>query len=224
MADLILHAIRGDFVAFNIDYTTYFMRFNPPYRIYDNDLQPQVIPNLDSWIQAHTQQRHGLQIFLDLVAAFKAGLDKSYSINDLKEILYKSTITAKLKMIDMMGEYGKHFWIEVLNPVKLETVWVAKVREKFDELRQKLGDDEFHNYLCRMLKVASAHRPVLVPIIERLIARLGRTPSSPNYPVTDDLDVELVKSVCASVLDKTPTYKNVSHQVDIRLEMLSGTK
>ncbi len=223
MVELTLHSVEGSFVAFNIDFDLWFMQTEPIPRIFDADLRPQIIPNLDSWFQAKTHQRYSLQSFKDITAAFKLGLSKSYSTNDLRSLAIKTTQAAKLALINRMGEYGRHYWIEILDPVKLEEVWAPRVREKFEELRKKLGDDGFHNYLCRLWKFATKHRPGLVGVFERFIKRLGREPQEPVLPQTDDLDVELCKAVLVMVLDKNiAVYRGVPEHVQQRLEVLNG--
>lgn len=223
--DLVLHSIDGPFVAFNIDHDLWFMRLEPVPRIYSEELKPQLIPNLDSWFQAKTHQQYSLQTFKQVVAAFRAGLAKSYSARDLREVAERATLAAKVALLERMGEYGKHFWVEVLDPVKLETVWAAQIRSKFEELRAKLGDDEFHNYLCRLWKFASKHRPGLTVVFERFINRLGREPVEPRLPQTDDLDAELCRAVLATVLDRdTASYRNVPSHVQERLEILNGRR
>lgn len=221
--ELVLHSIDGPFVAFNIDHELWFMRLEPIPRIYSEDLKPQQISNLDSWFQAKTHQQYSLQTFRYVVAAFRAGLAKSYSAKDLNEVAQRTTLVAKAAIMERMGEYSKHFWVEVLDPVKLETVWVPQIRNKFDELRGKLGDDGFHNYLCRLWKFASKHRPGLTIVFERFINRLGREPVEPRLPSTDDLDAELCRHVLATVFDRQVTsYRNVPSHVQERLEILNG--
>lgn len=223
--DLNLHSIDGRFVAFSIDFDLWFAQVEPFPRIYDADLRPQLIPNLDSWFQAKTQQRYSLQSFLDIVAAFRAGLSKSYSVNDLRAVAHRAVLAAKSALFERMGEYGKHYWVEVLDPVKLETVWVPQIREKFDELRGKLGDDEFHNYLCRLWKFSTRHRPGLAIVFERFIKRLGREPADPKLPQTTTLDEDLCKTVLSTVVGRdTADYRGVPANIQERLEILNGRR
>lgn len=223
--DLVLHTINGRFIAFNIDFQLYFMQLEPVPKIYDEDLKPQLIPNLDSWFQAKTHQRYGFQSFTDIVAAFRAGLGKSYSAADLKALAAQTVIATKSALFERMPEYAKHFWIELLDPIQLETVYVAKVREKFDELRLKLGDDGFYNYLCRLWKFATKHRPGLAVVFERFIKRLGREPIDPQLPETSNLDHELCKAVLTTVMNRDMTmYRNVSPHIQERLEILNGRR
>ena len=221
--DIALHTTDGPYVAFSIDYDLYFMRLEPVPRVYDGDLKPQVIPNLDSWFQAKTHQRHSLQSFRDMVGAFAAGLARSYSVGDLSSLAATTALATKLALLDRMGEYGRYYWIEVLDPAKLETVWAENVRLKFDGLRARLGDDGFHNYLCRLWKFAVRHRPRAAAVFEKFIRRLGREPQDPVLPGTVELDGELVRSVLAQVLTReTPHYKGVPKPVQDRLEILNG--
>lgn len=221
--DLVIQHVLGNVVAFTIDLDTYFMQLQPVPRIFNNDLKPQFIPNIDSWFQAKTQQRHSHRGFQDMVTAFQGGLARSFSGDDMRVVAANAVLTAKLAMIEQLAQYRKHFWIELLDPAKLDSVWAPKVREKFEELRSQLGDDDFHNYLCRMLKFATQHRPGLVKVFERLIERLGRVPQEPRYPATIELDEKLVKAVLTNVTDKgTGFYRGVPEQLQRRLEMLNG--
>lgn len=221
--DLVIQHVLGDVVAFSIDLDSYFMRLQPVPRVYDNDLKPQLIPNIDSWFQAKTQQRYSHRGFLDMVAAFRCGLARSFSGDDLRAMAAQAAVTAKFAMLEQLAQYRKHFWIELLDPAKLESVWAPRVREQFGELRAKLGDDDFHNYLCRLLKFATQHRPGLVKVFERLIERLGRLPQEPRYPYTADLDDQLVKTVLAGVVGRgVGFYRGVPDQLQRRLEMLNG--
>lgn len=223
--DLVLHTVDGPFVAFNLDFQLYFLRLEPIPRLYDENLKPQLIPNLDSWFQAKTHQRYSFQNFVDVVNAFKAGLSKSYSTPDLRSLVAETAVATKVALFERFPDYEKHYWIEALNPVKLESVWVPKIRDEFDSLRAKLGDDLFHNYLCRLVKFAERHKPGLIQVFTRFIKRLGREPIDPAMPVTVDLDVELCKAVDSAVLDRgLPRYKGVPEQVQIRLEILNGRR
>lgn len=221
--EIVLHAIDGPYVAFNIDYDLYFMRLEPIPKVYNSDLKPQIISNLDSWFQAKTHQRYSFQSFKDIVGAFAAGLSKSYSLGDLNSLTETVVLATKMAILERMGEYGRYYWIEALDPAKLETVWAENVRTRFDELRGKLGDDGLHNYLCRLWKFASRHRPRVAPVFEKFIRRLGREPRDPVLPGTVELDKELVRSVLAQVLTKdTPVYRGVPKPVHDRLEILNG--
>lgn len=223
---LTLHSIEGPFVAFNIDLDLWFMQIDPIPRIYDSDLKPQIVPNFDSWFQARTHQRYSFQAFKDVVDAFRLGLSKSYSTRDFQDLVARTTVATKTALMERMGEYGRYYWIEVLDPVQLETVWVGKIRAKFDELRKKLGNDKFHNYLCRLMKFATKHRPGLVTVFEKFIQRLGRNPAEqPKFPQTDDLDAELCRVVMAAVLNRhLATYRGVPEHVQERLEVLNGRR
>lgn len=221
--DLVIQHVLGNVVAFTIDLDAYFMTLQPVPRIFNYDLKPQLIPNIDNWFQAKTQQRYSHRGFLDMVTAFRCGLARSFSGDDLRIMAANSAIAAKTALLELLAEYRKHYWIELLDPAKLESVWAPQVREKFEELRSKLGDDEFHNYLCRLWKFSTQHRPGLAKVFERLINRLGKTPQEPKFPPTIELDDKLVKAVLTNVLDRAAgSFRGVPEQLQRRLEMLNG--
>lgn len=223
--NLVFHAIDNGLVAFNIDLDLYFIKLEPVPKIYDENLKPQLIPNFDSWFQAKTHQRYSFRQFCDMIAAFQTGLEKSYSLGDLKEIVVESMKATKFALFEHMGEYGKRFWVEILDPNNLESGVIVKIRDNFDKLRQSMGDDKFYNLLCRLRKLAETNRPGLAVVFERLIRRMGKEPNNPKYPNSDDLDVEIAKTVLRVVLDKNkPMHKGISPHIQERLDVMNGRR
>lgn len=220
--DLKIHYVQGSVTAFSLNLDFYFLRTEPIPQIFDVGLTPQTVANIDSWFQAKTQQRYSYRGFLDMVGAFKDGLAHTYSRRDLEEICQKSALAAKSYVLtERMAEYGKHYWIEILNPVSLDTVHAQAIRDKFEHLRTKLGDDELFNNLCRLLKFAQRNRPGLVSVFERLIKRLGRIQQDPHYPETNDLDIDLQRAVLAIVLEKgIAAYKGIAIDIQTKIESL----
>ncbi len=220
--DLKIHYVQNNVVAFSLGFDLYFLRCFPVPQIFNSSLTPQLIPNIDSWFQAKTQQRYSYRGFLDIVGGFVAGLGHTYSIAEIKALCVQTTLTAKKTILtELMSDYKKHFWVECLDPVKLEGMYAESVREKFDRLRQSLGDDEFYNYLCRLWKLARQYRPSIAVVFERLVDRLGRVADEPKYPDTKDLDDKLLKLVLGSVLEKvTDAHHGVSKEIQAKLEAL----
>jgi hypothetical protein len=217
------HAAEGSVVAFSIDNQLFFVDFVPVIKMYDGDMKPLMVSNFDTWLQARTHQRYSLQSFQDAADAFRSGLAKTYSIGDLKDIAITSALAAKKSIMTMMGEYRKHFWVELLDPTKLDTDLASEIRDRFDEMRQRLGDDNFYNYLCRLWKLAINNRPKTAAIYERFIQRLGKEPSEPILPSTSSLDDELQKAVLPAVLTKVlGAYKGVPPHVQERVEIING--
>jgi len=222
MTTITIHHVHKDVAAFSIDFDLYLIKFLPVPQLFDGNLKPQIIPNIDSWFQVKTQQRYCYRGFTDMVDAFRQGLQRTYSLGDLHRAAAEAVLATKMALLERMGEHGKNFWVELIDPAKLEGVYAAKVREQFDRLRSKLGDDTFHNYLCRLWKFALRHRPGVAPVFERLIEQLGRTPEEPRLPTTHALDADLQKAVLAKVLAGHPTvYKGVPPAIQARIEALS---
>lgn len=215
--------VTGPAMAFSLDNILYFFRTQPFPQIFDGHLTPQLIPNIDSWIQNKTQQRHSLRSFTDMMEAFADGLSHTYSVEDLVDVARRATLAARtIITTQKLADYSRVFWLESLDPSKLESVHLPGVRDNFESLRSKLGDDGFHNYLCRLLAFVTHHRPTLSPVIERLIQRLGKVSQTPVYPSTPELDIELQKAVLVAVLKKEPlAHKDVEPDIRAKLGALT---
>lgn len=220
--ELKIHHVQGPVIAFSLNFDLYFLRTHPVPQIFDANLTPHVIANIDNWFQAKTQQRYSYRGFLDMMGAFAEGLKHTYSGQDLEHICRHAALAAKnFVLTERLGDYSKLYWVEVLDPIKLETVHAPAVRDKFEHLRAKLGDEEFFNNLCRLWKFASRHRPGLAAVFERLIQRLGRLPQEPRYPTTDDLDKDLQRAVLVTVLERgAAVYKGVPADIQEKMGIL----
>jgi hypothetical protein len=211
---------QGPVVAFYIDLDLYFYKGAPIPTIYDAELVKQVVYNIDSWFQAKTALRYSYQGFIDMVEAFRDALRLSYSTKDVIWAVQHSAKQARdYILVHKLGEYLRTFWIEALDPAKLESIYLEALRRDFDKLRRSLGDDRLFNHLCRFYKVAENVDPVAQEILERLIIRLGRTPAVPTYPETDLLDQELMRTVLKR-LPAMPTYRGVPALIQQKVEML----
>lgn len=217
------HSACGQFVAFSVDGELYFAQVEPVFAIYDCNLNKQQIPNFDFWIQAKTHQRYSFQSFLDAISAFRSGLAASYSLIDLETLVAKTVMATRNHVLALMGRYQKVFWIEVLDPTKIESLWVPEIRAKFEYLRSKLGDNGLFDYLCRFWSFCRDHQPGSVAVFERLIARLGKQPQAPVYCPVDAVDNELAVGVIKSLnLPDFPLYKTVSADVNNKLRILNA--
>jgi hypothetical protein len=217
----VIHHATKNALAFAIDFSNYFLRIFPVPQLFNEALVPQIIPNLDNWFQARTHQRYSYRNVLDMMDAYLVGLSHTYSLTELEALTRHTIITTKNYLLtEKMGEYSKLFWIETLNPAKIDA-HIDSIRENFEHLATTLSKAEFHNNLCRLRMFVFHNRPGLVPIIERLIERLGGVPSTPVYPVSERLDKELQKTVVASVLANAACYKNVAVGINEKLEALS---
>jgi hypothetical protein len=217
-----IHLVHNNIIAFSIDYDLYFLKTLPVPQLFNADLVQQIVYNFDSWFQAKTQQRYCYRGVLDMAEAFADGLKLSYGLDDLRALTAATAVAAKNYVLtDRMSDYRKHFWIEILDPAKLDTTVAVHLREKFDHLRSKLGDDAFYNNLCRLWRLASKLRPGAATVFEGLIRRLGRVPEEPVYPTTPDLDSDLVKSVLVLMLGRgVGLYKGIAPAIQDKVERL----
>jgi hypothetical protein len=217
---LIINFAYGGVAAFSVGFDQFFYRSQPVPQLFDKNLQLQLVPNIDGWFQARTHQRHSYRGFLDMIAAFEAGLRHTYSLEDLQGICNRAALAAKSFILTQrMGDYGKLFWVEVLDPAKLDA-HAATIREKFGHLTKTLGEDKFYNNLCRLWKFSTHHSPKMAGIFEKFIRRLGRVPEEPSYPTSDELDKELQKSVLMAVLEREAVYKGVPREIQEKVGAL----
>ncbi len=207
---LSIHYSRDNLTVFSINLDYYFFQLLPVPKLFDDNLVPQIIPNLDSWFQAKTQLRYSYQNFLDMIIAFTDGYVHAYTHQDLEKICVEASLLAKRYILaERMGEYSKHYWVEVIDPAKVEK-YVQGIREKFDNLKTKTN---FYNYLCRFWKFTKRNCPQLTPVFEKFITRLDRVAQDPVYPRTDDLDSELLKFVIAKVLPTVSMPKGLPERI-----------
>ncbi len=221
--ELKIRLVRNGVIAFHVGYDLWFLRTRPVPQLFNSALVQQIVYNFDNWFQANTHQRHSYQGFLDMAGAFEDGLRLSYSMDDLAALMASAAVEGKNYAIaERIGDYRKHYWIEVLDPVKLESIHADAMRQNFEKFRQKMGDDRLHNNLCRLWKLARQHRPSAALVFEKLIQRLGRLPEEPRYPATTDLDADLVRAVLGRLMGKSlGVYKGVDPDVQQKVEALS---
>jgi len=223
--DFKIHHVHKSVIAFSIDFDFYFLRVNPVPQIFDINLTPHTIANIDSWFQAKTHQRYSYQGFLDMAGAFMDGLKHTYSGYDLEQVCERAaTATKHFILTEKLSDYMKAYWIEAIDRVKLERIYVKIIRDKFEKLRIKLGDDELFNNLCRFYKNAYNNYPKLAPIFDKFIKRLNRSLQDPHYPETVDLDNSMHKFVYIMTLGhgSIPEYKNVSLEIQNKMKLLDS--
>jgi hypothetical protein len=209
---------QGPIVAFYIDLDLYFYNDLPVPTLYDAELTKQVVYNMDSWFQANTAHRYSYRGFMDMVEAFRDALRLSYSTRDIRWAVQHSVKQARDHILTLkLGQYLRTYWIEALDPAKLESVYIGPLRNDFDKWRGSLGDDRLFNNLCRFYKIANDRSTQAV--LERLMARLDRTPAVPTYPETDLLDQELMQAVLGK-LPAMPTYRGVPAVIQQKVELL----
>lgn len=173
--------------------------------LYNDKLERQHC-DVDIWIAGETRGPYSYNSILELAAAFRSGVESAYTRQDL-ESLVKLICVSTIALIFRKGyssKYASQYWVELATP-KDFAAFVTKVREEFDMLRTRLGDDKLYNYLCRLHQTSIIVSPSETATFEKMIARLDRAPGVPVYPNTDQLD----NAVADEVLSYVGTFKDV---------------
>lgn len=195
---MIIKYATKDVVVFIISNELYFLKFGPDYpQLYNDQLSPLTIPNIDTWLQSKTQQRYSYQTLRDISYAFYMGLSTAYNAEDIDRIrdsIVISTISEIFKN-NLVFEYLSAYWIEVLDPDKLKK-HINKISINFDIILNRIGPDKLHNELCRMLRSCQQfNQGHDSDVCLSLIKRLGKEPKIPNYPDTTNIDKQILMNV-----------------------------
>lgn len=157
-----------------------------------------LIPNVDYWMQAQTQQRYSLQGLLDMIEAFKSGLEHAYTKDDLL-LACESTFHATCDVIfksEYASKYSSAFKVELMDPKRLPDL-IKQLKDKFDVYINRFGAENFHLYLSRIMQFSNYHCPSESVVVEGLLRRLGKPDVRLIYPIVDG-----EQEVLSSVLSK----------------------
>lgn len=175
-------------VAFTINHELYYLKTGPDLpKLFNRDLNKLIIPNLDTWLQAQTQQRYSYRGLKDMAAAFSSGLRHSYASDDLAGIcgyIFDETV----KMIfttEYAHSYAVAFKVELMDPKQISKL-IEQIKGNFDSYTDRFGEERFYLYLCRLLKICNYHEPSESIVVETLIKRLGKRPREPEYQKVGD--------------------------------------
>jgi hypothetical protein len=213
---VIIKYVNEDTVAFELNGEIWYLRIGPGIpSLYDNCGRKQVVPNLDSWFQSKTGHRHSYQSICDMATAFATAIHYSYRVEDIVGICVAAcrTTVSEIFKTDFANDYRRLFWVEFLDPARLPTQ-AKTIRNNFDTLRDKLGDDNFYNYLCRLWKVCHYQDPSEAAVFEKLIKRMGKYPVDPSYPDSKELDDKLCRHIIGKLLRKDmPQFPNLPKEI-----------
>lgn len=173
--------------------------------LYNDKLERQHC-DIDVWVGGQTRGPYTYNSIIELADAFRSGLNVAYTKHDI-ESLVRSICISTISLIFRQGysaKYASQYWVELATPKDFLS-FVTKVREEFDVLRARLGDDKLYNYLCRLHQASVTASPSETAIFEKMIARLDRAPGTPTYPNTDQLDNAIADEVSTYV----GTFKDV---------------
>lgn len=212
---LTIKYVYCDTIAFTIGVDLFYLRTAPNIpQIFDQNEKPQIIPNLDSWILAKTQQRYSYQSLLDMAAAFAAGLSHSYTATDLDGLCRKVVQLSKSAIFhtEYATDFSRAYWIELLDPGKLQK-FVESLRSQFQQLREEHNDNELYNILCRLWQFCNFHAPSESAVFEAMIQRMGRKPQPPTFSAIDS-DRAIEELVLYDILKtELSEFKNISNEL-----------
>lgn len=193
---MIVYAIDQT-MAFKINADTFYLKFGPNSpKIYDESLKPLITPNLDAWIQAKTYQRYSLSLLSDMCEAFKAGLERNYTKDDLTNVADCACMSAinEIMKNGVVYDYSITYWIEVLGSDKIEK-YLKVIANKLEYVVNKMGYDKLVIELARIHKICVLRqinaRFVCEKILERLNVKLGEV----VFPDSTKLDKKVLDSV-----------------------------
>jgi hypothetical protein len=204
---MIIRYVEGTVTVFEVNGELFYFNDNSNMpEMFDSQLKKMTVPNFDNWIQAKTDQRYSLRGLRDMSVAFRAGFDCSISDADAHSLVIGTVAETKRLIFhtDLATGYGRAYFIELMDPPKIEEVHVKSIVANFDKLLKACGRGKLYNYLCRFWQICNYSLPNASAVFEGFIARLKLQPSSPQYPKTSDLDNELTERVSRIV------FKDVS--------------
>lgn len=214
---LTIKYVYRETVAFTIGLDLYYLRQGPGIpQMFDGNLSPMVVPNIDAWLQAKTQQRYSYRGVSDMASSFAAGLHHAYTSDDLHhlcKIIVRTTKDAIFKT-DVAREFSAAYWVELMDPGKI-TKFVDVLRQDFDKFKSKYTDEELYNILCRLWQFSNLHAQSEAAVFESLIrSKMLRTPQLPKYPDTQEADEEVERLVLGIIIGETLTeYKGISDEL-----------
>lgn len=215
MAILEIKYAYNETVAFTIHSVLYYLKIGPDLpELYDQDLKKLIIPNIDHWIQAQTQQRYTYRGLKDMMEAFVDGLRHGYDRDDMEKVcnkVFDDTIK-NIFRTKHARDYALAYWIELLDQKRVQKM-IGEVRNGFDEYRSRLGDNKLYSYLCRLWQFCHFNDPSDSEVVEKLISRLGKKPQGPTYPEPDVQRAIRKYVVSESVIQHISPHKDVSREV-----------
>lgn len=215
MAPLRIVYANGKTAAFTVASKLFYIKVGPDLpELYDHDLKRQIVPNIDYWFQAKTQQRYSFRGVCDMVEAFNDGVAYGYQKDDflkLSALVFDQTI-AYIFRTNCARSFARSYWIELMEERQIRG-FISKIADGFDDYRRKYGDEKFYNYLCRLWKFCNFYVSSETATVERFISRLGKTPVEPHYPVVpieEEIKAQIIRNDLTSKIDRD---KNIGQDI-----------
>lgn len=211
--NLTIQYVYGNTVAFLINSNLYYIKVGPDLpRIYDSQKQVMHLPNIDVWLQAQTQQKYGFSCLKKMMAAFTSGLEAGYSGQDVVETV---RVAAHETIQDVFHsqyttKFATTYRVELMDSKSLQQL-VSKVKQQFDRFLNNLGESSFHHLLCRMWHVAQHVDHDSLPVLEKLIGRLGKSIEKPEW-TPQQFEVDMTEQIVQRLQIPQPS-QNITEQV-----------
>lgn len=204
MVDFKILYVYKSLAIIKIDVEIYIIRMDIP-SIYNQQFQKLSTPNIDNWVQANTHQRYSFRNICDMAEAFRDGMQYSYHHDEIHRILNEGIILMRDTLFKdgFISEYSQLYWLEMIPPSKMRG-YLESIGDNFENLKNKLGADRLYNHLCRVWQCTKRSNKPLLDLIERLIARLGKSPVIPQYPDTSVIDKQLNNVISRRLMDLVP--------------------
>jgi len=219
--------VIGEIVVFEVNNKLYYFKDgrNLP-ELYDEYLVKQIVPNMDNWLQTNTSQRYSLRGLRDMAAAFTDGLRCGIYEEDAIKFIKQAVQETKNTIFQsaLTNDYAHAYFIELIDPIKVESTHLPTISKNLQKLRKKCGDARLFNYLCRFWQLCNHHALGTAGVFENMIRRLGRTPTTPQYPNTTELDNDLLERVCHTVFKRQSLYHVPDEIVYNAKKLIGNTK
>lgn len=220
MLSLEIKYVNHTTAAVLINGEMYYIKTGPDFPIiYNSKLTKLNIPNIDSWLQAQTQQRYSFRGLMDMIKAFEDGMMLNYHKNDMYEILNKfyTMIISTIFRTKMVRLYTEQYKIELMPYDQFVNV-IPKIKNNFDSLLAKMGQKNLYEYLCRLWMYSLNNNYDESEVIANLIKRLDMEPTKPqlNRSVKEKRIVDGIVHKCmtSSMIELKSVSEEIVSNVD----------
>jgi len=198
-------------VVLQLDGEIYFLNLLKTPRVYNKDLILIEVRNVNYWLE--TKTGYSFDQIKMMANSFVDGIRCSYSLSDVKlisSIMIKATEDAIFKT-DFVKDYSSVYWVELMDLDHLNR-FIMLLRNNFAYLKNKYGEEQLYNILCRFWQFCSTNYPDKMHVFESIIKnKLDKTPILPKYPDTSEIGESIRKMVFGIVFnDNYNEHKHVS--------------
>lgn len=207
--------MNGETAAFTIHSELYYIKTGPDFpKLYDRKMKKLIIPNIDHWLQAQTQQRYSFRGLRDMIQAFSDGLQHSYAREDLRRVcehIFHVTRDYIFKT-EYARYYAAAFKVELMDPKQIPKL-TKQIKNNFDDYLERFGKERFHSYLCRIWQFCNYHDPSEAAVVESLVRRLAMEVTEPKYPLVEN-EQEVKEHVITKTLGSDLTkFKGIEETI-----------